>query len=367
MKTLFIIAKKMNKPTDEVIRKLEKQDQFPRVSLLERELNMQLLDERYLDRIPKWRKIIYKFMPTELTQVLEASLVCKHYDAVVSYYERVALPFALLQRVLNSNTPHILMTTWLSSKEKVWFLKKVHFSLAKILTWSSNQRDYAVHKIGIPPNKIRLLKRGVDQRFWRDMHVKTDMICSAGMEMRDYPTLVSALKSLDIPCHIAVAEEARGQIYETVQRLKTIEDIDANITIGRKSILEMRELYARSRFVVVPLLQTDTDNGLTVILEAMSMGKAVICSKVEGQIDVIQDGVTGIFVPQGNPEALRNAILDLWENPEKANRIGKAARKYVEEVHNLEQFVYSIKEEVEKAVYGVQTASSSSKQIGIEA
>ena len=34
-----------------------------------------------------------------------------------------------------------------------------------------------------------------------------------------------------------------------------------------------------SLFVVMPLLESDTDNGITVILEAMAMGKTVICSR----------------------------------------------------------------------------------------
>ncbi len=338
----------------------------PRVSLLEKEINTQLLDERYLNNITGWRKFIYKFLPTEMSQIIEAWLIHKQYDAVISYYERVALPFAFLQRIFRSDVPHILMTTWLSSDQKVWFLKRVHKTLAKILTWSSNQRDYAVDVIGVDADKIRLLKRGTDQKFWRPMDVETDMICSAGMEMRDYPTLVAALKPLNIPCHIAAAEQARGQIYDTVKQLYAIEDIGSNITIGKKSYTELRALYARSRFVVVPLLPTDTDNGLTVILEAMAMGKPVICSNVVGQIDVIQDGVTGLYVPQGNPEALRKAILDLWNHPEKTAQMGRAARKYIEEVHNLEQFVGTIKEEVEMAVYGVHQTAGEYNRVGVE-
>lgn len=339
----------MDKMPDETIRTYETEDKAPRTSLMEDELNTQILDERYLNNVTGFRGFAYKILPPDLAQLLEAWFIHKQFDAVISYYERVGLPFAYLQKLLKSATPHILLTTWFSSKQKVWFIKRVHNYLGRIITWSSNQYRFAINELNIPPENIMLVKRGTDQKFWRPMEAETDAICSAGMEMRDYPTLIRALKSLDIPCHIATGE-ARGKLFDSVKKLYAMNDIPSHITIGPKSKEELRQLYARSLFVVVPLLPTDTDNGLTVILEAMAMGKPVICSKVEGQIDVIRDNVTGIYVPQGDPEALRKAIKDLWNNPERAEKMGKAARRHIEKYHTLEQFVKTIKQEVSKAM-----------------
>jgi hypothetical protein len=46
--------------------------------------------------------------------------------------------------------------------------------------------------------------------------------------------------------------------------------VDAKVTFGRKTLLELRDLYARLRFVVVPLVPSESDSGVTVILEAMA-------------------------------------------------------------------------------------------------
>ncbi|MCH8558194.1 MAG: glycosyltransferase family 4 protein [Balneolia bacterium] len=349
MKTLFIVSKGIGKKPDEEIRRLEAEDKEPRYSLLETELNTTLLDERYLETIPVARKWLYKWMPTDFVLLLEAFIIHKQYDAVLSYYERVGLPFALLQKLTGSEIPHVLLTTWLSSEQKIWFIKRIRNHIAKFITWSSNQHRFAVEELGVSPGKIRLIKRGTDQQFWRPMSRETNKICAVGMEMRDYSTLIEALKKTEIPCHIATGL-SRGQLFDTVKSLYELDEIPENITIGPKNKVELRELYAESRFVVVPLLQTDTDNGLTVILEAMSMGKAVICSEVEGQVDVIEHGKTGIYVPQGNPAALLEAIEDLWSNPEKAERIGQEARRHIEKHHTLEQFVGAIKHEVEVAI-----------------
>lgn len=180
------------------------------------------------------------------------------------------------------------------------------------------------------------------------------MILTVGSEMRDFPTLIAALEGLDIRCHVA-AGVLSDERTRWIRAVEGIQNLPPNVTVGKKSHLELRELYARSRFVVIPLLPTDTDNGITCILEAMAMGKPVICSRTEGQVDVIEDGVTGLFVPVGDVQALREAVLSLWNNPERAERMGRAARAYIEKVQRLDKFVGDVKaivDEVNAALNG---------------
>ncbi|MEX2346721.1 MAG: glycosyltransferase family 4 protein [Balneolaceae bacterium] len=342
----------MGKPSDKTIIELEKQNKHPRVSYLEDMLKADLLDERYLyGKTSGLKQWIYKRIPVEIAQVFEAVLLRKKYDVIFSQTERTSLILALVMKYLRINIPHVMVVSRITSmyknksKKKMWMLKHGQSKITRILIWSSVQRNIAIQQLGIPPEKIKLLKRGTDQKFWSPIPSPTDTICSVGMEMRDYPTLVEALRPLDIPCHIAVSS-VRGELFDTVQRVYEMDKIPDHISVGRKGYIDLRELYARSRFVVVPLLPTDSDNGLTSILEAMAMGKAVICTRSQGQVDVIQEGVTGIFVPQGDPEALRHEITKLWNDPERAAEMGKAARKYVEEHHSLEQFSNSIQREV---------------------
>jgi glycosyltransferase involved in cell wall biosynthesis len=154
---------------------------------------------------------------------------------------------------------------------------------------------------------------------------------------------------MDIRCHIA-AGAVPGKIDPWMEDVRKAEGLHQNITIGKKTYKELRELYARSRFVVVPLFPTDTDNGTTTILEAMAMGKAVICTRVTGQADVIQEGITGIFVPPQDPVALGEAIRYLWQNPDIAERMGTEGRRVIEQDHTLERWLARIKSIVEEAI-----------------
>ena len=92
---------------------------------------------------------------------------------------------------------------------------------------------------------------------------------------------------------------------------------------------ELRALYGRAAFVVVPLEETDFQAGITTILEAMAMAKAIVCSRTEGQTDTIVDEVNGLYVPPGDVPALRRAIERLLADPELAGRLGAAGREWV--------------------------------------
>ena len=356
MKTLYIISRGMDKQSDQVTRQLENDDKIPRVSLLEDAISAEVLDERYLAENTPWlRRLFYRLLPISIAQLFETLFIMNRFDIILSHTEKVSFPLALVLKWFRSSKPHIVVLSRLTSvnnkksKQKIWFFKKTKKSVTRFLIWSSMQRKIAIEQFGVSPDKIILLKRGVDQLFWSPRKAETDMICSVGMEARDYPTLVDALRHLKIPCHIA-AGASRGEIFKTIERLYEIDDIPNWVTVGSKTKPDLRSLYVRSRFTVVSLLPTDSDNGLTTILESMAMGKPVICSRTEGQIDVIQDGITGIYVPQGDSRAMREAIQSLWDDPERCETMGKAAREYLVKHHNMEQFVAAIKKEVDRAV-----------------
>ena len=121
------------------------------------------------------------------------------------------------------------------------------------------------------------------------------MICAAGLERRDYPTLMEAVDGLDVRVVIAAASPWSTKSDSTENR-----DIPSNVEVRRLSLFELRDLYAASRFVVMPLFDVEFQAGITTILEAMSMGHAVVCTRTEGQTDTIIEGETGLYVRPGD-------------------------------------------------------------------
>ena len=185
------------------------------------------------------------------------------------------------------------------------------------------------------------------------MPAPTDMISAVGREMRDYATLIEAIRDWNVPCHIAAKVDV-GKKDPWMTDIPDPARLPSQVTFGTKPYPELRALYARSRFVVLPLYPTDTDNGVTAMTEAMAMGKAVICTRVDGQRDVLEDGVNGIFVPPRDPGALRRAIEHLWSHPEECERMGREGRQRVERFHTLEGFIAGVRGAVDSAVEEVR-------------
>jgi glycosyltransferase involved in cell wall biosynthesis len=310
-----------------------------------------LLDVERADGV---RGALYRRLPPGLALALLAYHRRGRYDAVVSWAELYGLPFAgLLKASGDRSTPHVALFSWISSPKKAALLKRVHSHIHRLVLWSSGQYEFATRELGIAPERIVQLRWLVDQKFWRPMCVPTDMFCAVGREMRDYATLFEAIKDYPVPCHIA-AKLALGRTDRWVSDLSRIGTLPPHVTTGSKAFPELRELYARSRFVVIPLQPTDTDNGITVMTEAMAMGKPVICTRVAGQRDLLEDGVNGIFVPPEDPRALRQAIEYLWDHPRECESMGREGRRKVERFHTLDAFVDGVQHAVEDAIEEVR-------------
>lgn len=269
------------------------------------------------------------------------------YDALVTWGEKLTLAMLLEQKFSGARKPHVAMMYQFEKPNIRIPLQLLKSSLHAVLTWSSVQRRALIEKVRFPSERVYLIRHYVDHVFYSPRAIEEDMLCAVGAEMRDYATFKEAVRGTGLRCHIA-ADHVRIPGWSSLlnHRRVSIAEIgsrpDANVTQGRMSLVELRNLYARSKFVVVPLLPSDTDNGVTVVLEAMSMGKPVICSRTRGQVDVIQDGVTGIYVPVGDAAAMRAAIVSLWNDPVRAAQMGRNARAYVEKYHTLEKFTSDV-------------------------
>src|SRR5437764_2417797 len=62
-----------------------------------------------------------------------------------------------------------------------------------------------------------------------------------------------------------------------------------------------------------------------VLTEAFAAGTPVIASDIAGYRDVVRDGVDGVLVPPANPQALAEALRDLWDEPTRRSEMARAA------------------------------------------
>ncbi len=84
--------------------------------------------------------------------------------------------------------------------------------------------------------------------------------------------------------------------------------------------------YERAAVVACP---SHREGFGVVAREAMAHGRPVVAAAVGGLVDVVEDGVTGLLVPPGDPRALRVAIERLLGDAPLRERLGRAARQRV--------------------------------------
>jgi glycosyltransferase involved in cell wall biosynthesis len=256
------------------------------------------------------------------------------YDAIFSNSESISMPLALLFKTRRRRPAHVVIGHRLSAPKKRAVLRLTHPQMDGIFVYSAVQQRYAQTALGIPESRLHLIPFHADARFFAPRAAAPGgrpRIVSAGLELRDYPTLIEAVRGLDIDVSLAAASPWSKRANETQGRV-----LPENVTARAYNYRELRDLYASASFVVVPLYETDFQAGVTTILEAMAMGKAVIATRTTGQRDVIEDGVSGVYVPPGDPAAMRAAIEGLIASPQRAAEIGANARRVIESRMSLD-------------------------------
>ncbi|MFF1412664.1 DUF3492 domain-containing protein [Streptomyces sp. NPDC058289] len=97
--------------------------------------------------------------------------------------------------------------------------------------------------------------------------------------------------------------------------------------------------YGSGRVVVL----SSVIEGFPITLaEAMFCGRATVSTDVGAVVEVI--GGTGLVVPPRNPRALAEACITLLRDPERAQRLGSAARARALELFTVEQNVAAFQE-----------------------
>ena len=114
------------------------------------------------------------------------------------------------------------------------------------------------------------------------------------------------------------------------------------IFTGKLSPEELANEYKTANVFTLPAIvdsKGDTEGLGVVLIEAMELGLPVVASNVGGIPDVVVDGVSGILVPEKNPEALANAYKRLAAEPELQKQLLEGAQKRIDECFNWSKIV----------------------------
>lgn len=158
-------------------------------------------------------------------------------------------------------------------------------------------------------------------------------IFSGGNSCRDYRTLFEAVCNTRIPVIVSTTSP------EVTQGLEA----PANVILLAAREPAFARLMAASRFAVYPMRGGMVRGaGEASVCNAMWHGKPVIVADDVSAPDHVQEGVTGHCVPAGDVDALRERIVDLWNDPRRVAEMGRRAHDHVAANLTHEHFIHRL-------------------------
>jgi sugar transferase (PEP-CTERM/EpsH1 system associated) len=214
---------------------------------------------------------------------------------------------------------------------------------------------YLRTSIGVPPGAITQIYNGVDlQRFSAPSLARSSIAGSPfnGPEfwvfgtvgrlaaVKDQAALIRALARLH-RLSSAARQRARlvivgdGPLRAELQQLAEDEGVARAVWLpGMRN--DIAQVMSGLDVFALPSLIEGISNTL---LEAMSSGRAVVASAVGGNVELLDDGVSGTLFTPDDSEALDAALLRYFGDAALAQRHGAAARTAVEARFSLDRMV----------------------------
>ena len=121
---------------------------------------------------------------------------------------------------------------------------------------------------------------------------------------------------------------ARGELTALADQL----DLNDQVTFCGQSDRVMEELAAADVFV----LPSRAEGLSNALLEAMAAGLPALVSDIPGNVDVVEHERNGLLFRAEDPQALADCLTSLLDQEDLRRRLGREARKSVEDRFSLE-------------------------------
>jgi glycosyltransferase involved in cell wall biosynthesis len=289
--------------------------------LAEYGIDVEVMDPtpRPLNPFAGWHSLYQSFDPYRALKIM---LRRRRVDLVIATNDGSALLLVLLRRLFRFKVPIVI---WDLCPTPDWRLRDrlqdyVVPRVDGILAIHASQAPYIARRWG-PGIPVSLSGYSIDTDFYHPRyHEPPEHIVAVGDDAeRDFPTLLAAMEGVPAELVIRTSQtlSPRGPVRLIRERLDPV---------------AFRSLYARSRFVVLPLTPHPLNaSGVTTLGEAFAMGKALIVSASDSVLDFLLPDENCLVVPAADAGALRAAIERLLREPETCERLGRNARRYAEE------------------------------------
>ncbi len=217
-----------------------------------------------------------------------------------------------------------------------------------VLTNARAIRDGLIEQDHLPPEKVRVIYNGVDlDRFHtapdrsrifpgREGNKMIVLVGNMVTDVKGQGVLIAAahqvVSAYPKTQFVLVGEGAKRADFEKQVQEKGLQG--NFLFLGRRS--DVPAVLACCDIAVLPSLAEGLPNA---VLEYLAAGLPVVATALGGNLEIIQDGATGLLVPPQDPHALSAALLKLLSNEDLAAKIARSGHDYVKQNFSFERLV----------------------------
>ncbi len=254
-----------------------------------------------------------------------------------------ALVIASLLDIPFSFTAH----AWDIFKEPTMLAEKMRRAEFVVTISEYNSRYLQSLCPDLPAGRIAVVRCGIDLGkfpYREPHHVRSPLIVSVArlVEKKGLRWLVEACALLrgkrpELRCQIVGQGPQKSFLESLIAELGVQEQVSL---LGSLPHEEVQLLLRRASMFVLPCVvdkSGDRDGIPVALMEAMASGVPVISTAISGIPELVQDGVTGLLVPDSDARALAGAIERLLDDPELGLALSRNARRRVLEEYDIER------------------------------
>lgn len=221
----------------------------------------------------------------------------------------------------------------------------------RVIAISEEVKRHLTEDFGVDERNIAVIPNGIDINKFKAQGPRPRAELKNIFGLSDGPVIGIVARLSDVKGHIYLIEAMRDILTklpnaqllivgEGKQRGALVKLID-NLGIEKNvflvsSVRETNEVLSVMDVFVLPSLKEGL--GLS-LMEAMAQGLAVIGSDVGGIKSLIQDRVNGLLVKPADSREIARAILELLEDTNKRDSLGREAQNFIRKNFSQEKMV----------------------------
>ncbi len=254
-------------------------------------------------------------------------------------------------RAIVSSRRDLGHSDWYQGKRRAW-LRRIQNQSGAILANANSIRDALIAEDGFDPRKVRVIHNGIGvERFEAKRENRDHLFPGVGdgkvvvltgnmhTDVKGHPWLIAAAAQVirDFPLARFVLL-GDGELRPVLEGQVASLGLERNFQfMGRRS--DIPEILGCCDIGVLPSRAEGLPNA---VLEYMAAGLAAIVTRAGGNVELIEDGLTGLVVPPEDAPALAEALLKLLRDPDAARRMALSGHEFLVQNFSFERLVSEV-------------------------